>query len=232
MPPQYNRIPEITQVPEDLSQFMEAVNTAIRALNEVMQELNTADSQFRGRDGYTPTFEADVDMGDLRLKNIARSKDGGDAVTRRELEEIGILGNAAGVVFSSPVTFASGASSAPSSGGGDELTTGEDVIDAVNAIVEGALPVTQAGESVSIQGYGQTGNTQGTLSMGRNGFGRAEFISVREGAILVSSSAQEALLYIIAQHLERIDNGLQNYWRSQRPRRRRHFALTSSDDLD
>lgn len=232
MPPRYSRVPEITQAPRDLPELQARMNTAIRVVNEVLEEIALADSQLRGRDGFTPQFEADVDLGGQRLRNISRSQRGGDAVTRRELEEIGILGNPNGVVFNRSVTFAAGATSNVSALGGGEIPTTDGILELVNTVVAGAIPVAVAGDSVTTQSYGRLGTTQGSLILGRNGSGRAEFAEIRNGHVLIASDQIVGLLTLILEQLERLGHGPTYHRGIDRARGRRYNAQRYESDVD
>lgn len=202
MAPKYDRIPEISQVPEDLNELVIFLNTVIRQLNEVFAELNLSDSQFRGNDSFTPTFNNDVDLNRFRLRNISRSQDGGDAVTRRELEEIGILGSAAGILFKQPVTFTQNLfSEGPQGGGGSELPNNDDVSDMITSMTAGIVPVAVSGEVIDDQDVFANGTTEGTLSMARNGRGRADFLQIRNGQLQTGDVQACALLWLIYQEL-------------------------------
>lgn len=232
MPPQYNRIPEIVQVPEDTASFVEVVNTTIRQINEVFAELNLSDSEFRGNDGFIPTYNNNVNLQENRLRNIARSQESGDAVTRRELEEIGLLGNPDGVVFNQSVTFGAGASSIPSAGGGSEIPSIGDVIQLIEDIVAGAIPVAFAGQTVTVQEYGLLGTTEGTLILGRNGNGKAEFAEIRNGRVQVDATDIVPLLELIYNELEKLNYAVSTNRRGVRAAGRRYNQIGGSDNLD
>ena len=202
MPPIYDRIPEIDQVPEDLNALVIFLNTVIRQLNEVFAELNLSDSQFRGNDDFIPTFNNDVDLNRFRLRNISRSQRGGDAVTRRELEEIGILGSAFGVTFNTPVTFNQQLfSQGPQSGGGAEIPNNDEVGDMIAEGTAGIIPMAVSGEAVDDREVFTTGSTEGLLGMARDGRGTAEFLQIRNGHLQTADTQACALLWLIYQEL-------------------------------
>ena len=207
VPPNYNRIPEIGQVPEDLNGLVLFLNDLIRQLNEVLRELGVSDSEFRGNDGFTPSFNNDVDLNEFRLRNISRSQRAGDAVTRRELEEIGILGSAFGVVFNRPVTFNSNLfAEGPQGGGGGELATNADVTTQIDNALEGLIPVAVEGQFLDAATPFAVGD-DGQPVMARNERGGARFIQMRGEDVLTHDNQVCALLVLILQELRSIRYG-------------------------
>lgn len=212
MAQRYDRIPLIDPgaagSPEGV---IELVNARIQLINEVLAEISTAEAETRGDDGRTPAFRANVDMGRNRVTNATRSRDSADCVIREELEEIGLLGNPDGISFSVPVEFAGGVSSSGPSGGGSDLTTIEEVINAITQAA-GTLPLASDGELVNDRGYGTLGTTQGTLLMFVGGDGRAQFVRGENGRALFELNDTNGLLYQILEQLrtigERLGNGL------------------------
>lgn len=208
MPPRYNRIPELDQAPNDLTDLVVQLNSIVRQVNEVFGELGVSDSQLRGNDGFTPTFNADVDLNRFRLRNISRSQDGGDAVTRRELEEIGILGNPDGINFNGAVTFNSNIFAAGSQGGGgNELATNEDVETLVTSALEGLVPVAVEGQILDDATPFALGEDEGQPMMARNERGRARFAQMRGEDILMHDSKVCTLLVLILQELRSLRHG-------------------------
>lgn len=202
MPPQYDRIPEISQVPEDINGLVLFLNTVIRQINEVFAELNLLDSRVQGNDNFTPTFNNDVDLNEFRLRNISRSQRGGDAVTRRELEEIGILGSAAGIQFNRAVTFNSNLfAQGPQGGGSSEIPTNSEVNDMINSATTGLVPVAVEGQRLDSATPFSAGQDEGQPMMGRNGRGRAEFFQMRNGRVQMQDIDACALLWLIYQEL-------------------------------
>lgn len=207
MPPRYDRIAAISPYPNDLAELTDAINRLVQQINDVFTEMAVADSQYRGRDGYRPTFENRINAGGFRISNAVRSRNPDDVVIREELEEIGLLGNPDGISISKPVNFTGGVTSTPSQGGGgSDLATITDVIDQVTALIEESVALAVSGQRVFGRDYGRTGTTQGQLGMAQGGDGRADFLQQRNGNLLVEQPNVCDLLTEILRELRRINN--------------------------
>lgn len=207
MPPSYNRIPPIERIPENIEDVIESVNARIDEINQVLAEIAVADSSLRGQDNFEPAFFNRVNMRRNRITNAERSRDPRDVVTRIELEEIGILGDTAGVSFTGPVNFeVTPTSSGAASGGSNSLSPTFEINANINAAVEAASAVARSGEFVDERELGVNGTTQGTLLMGVDGQGRAAFGRLFNGAQMVSDPCANALLVLILQELRKLNN--------------------------
>lgn len=216
MAQRYDRIPqiEISTLSAQFSprELVDVLNQRIQLMNEVLAEISTAEAETRGDDGRTPSFRANVDMGRNRVTNAQRSRDPFDAVVREELMEIGLLGNPDGIAFSVPVNFGSGVSSSgPTSGGTGELTTSEQVTDAITQVT-GVVPVARAGQLVDDGDYGTQGTTDGTLLMIVGRDGRAQFVRGDNGRAVFEIDHVAEILGEILDQLklmnERFGNGM------------------------
>lgn len=207
MPPSYNRIPPIERIPTDMTDAVATINARIDEINQVLAEIALADSSLRGTDSFQPTLFNNIDMQRNRVRNVERSKDPRDVVTRVELEEIGILGNPEGVSFTGAVNFEITPTSSGAVGGGsNSLGTSGEITDTINDILEGELVVSVSGEIVDERELSVNGTTRGTLAMGIDGQNRAAFVRLVNGAQKVVDPCTNALLTLILQELRRLND--------------------------
>ena len=200
MPPRYARIPpiEITSDTADVQPVIDAVNDRIAEINRVLTELEVAESVTRGEDGTSPVIGANLDMDGNRIINLRRSASPTDAVTRQELQDIGILGNPGGeVTFSVPVGFSSGIINlGPLGGGSGQLLTTDDVQTLIEQALGAAVATSRDGELVTIEDkVGVNGRTEGTLAMARDGItGKARHLQAENGRLVVIDVGSTQLL--------------------------------------
>lgn len=213
MPPPYARISRLADMPTTLEDLATMINQRLEDINEVLTNIAVADSQVRGNDGYTPTFNAAVNMSRKNINNVARSREPRDAVTRVELEELGIFSNDGRISFTGDVEFQKSARTTAPSGGGNAFITEERVREIIDTVISEALSVAFDGTHLSVRTLGINGRDLGNPVMGRDETGRAEFVGSHNKHLLVHDSSVTTLLTLILHELRRL-NGDRNNWQS------------------
>ena len=213
MAQRYDRIPRIesVEVSGDPIAMVDAINDTISEINRVFQEIGVAQSATRGQDGFSPAFDSNIDMKNNRVTRAARSKEPGDAVTRLELEELGLFQNGSGINFSGPVNFSGSVTTDGSTGGGTGgLPSIGEIVDIVEGIVGAEVPANVSGDPVTEFEDMDRGSTRGTVIMGVDGDGRAAFPRVFNRRWAVSDMVVASLLTAVLQELQELNRKMDN----------------------
>lgn len=191
--------------------LVDLINDRLNEVNRVLAEIAVAEAKTRGTDGFTPTFITHVDVTNNRITNVAPSKLPNDVVTRQELMDLGLIGNPNGSIsFNKPVEFKSGASSTGSSGENSVVTL-DQVSNLINIILGNEVATSVSGSRISTEdAAGANGSTQGTLAMGRSGDGKADFVQLRNGELVVSDPDVRTLLLMLIEEVRGLKNALSN----------------------
>ena len=202
------RIPTITGPVDNVEEVVDNINMVIDEINRALQEIELAQSKLEGTDNHTPTFQSAPNLNNFRVTNVARSRDPQDVVTRRELEEIGILGSRRnGLSLSGDITvdgnvFITG----PTEGGSNAVPTITQVSTLITTNIEANVPSTSDGNLwVREDAAGIDGSTQGTVAMGVDGNGKARPIEIRNGELPIQDSEVRYLLACILEQLEKLN---------------------------
>lgn len=206
--PQYDRVPFLDEV-ATLPTLIDEVNARLDEINRVFADLTLAEAKATGQDGFQPEIFNNMDLMQNRVTNLARSKDPGDAVSRVELEELGLFTNDGQVSFTNPVNFSEGATVSGGAPGSSSLTSVTQVVAATEAATEGLVATNVSGDSVSVRDDGVNGVTEGTLAMARNGHGRADFLTLQNGQLITTSPDIMTMLSLIYEELRKL-NGVPN----------------------
>jgi hypothetical protein len=83
---QFGRVPIITEPAMDMQMLVQLVNFRIDEFNRALYEVELEIAKLEGLNDYEPTFHNHMNMQNLRIKNVARSREPQDVVTRSELE--------------------------------------------------------------------------------------------------------------------------------------------------
>lgn len=75
-------IPTLTEL------SLDALNDMVIKLNETLEHFSLLESELRGEDSYSPSFNAAVNLNSNRLRNVARSQEGTDAINRDEAKQL------------------------------------------------------------------------------------------------------------------------------------------------
>ena len=211
MPPRYARIPPIEAEVRDPEQLKMLVNDRIAEINRVLTELEIAESETRGEDGASPMISADLDMDGNNIINLRRSSSPTDAVTRQELQDIGLIGNPGGeVTFNVPVGFSSGIINLGALGGGSGgLVTADDVQTLIEQALGATVATSRDGEIVTTEDpAGVNGRTEGTLAMARDGkTGKARHLQAEDGRLVVIDIGSTRLLSELVEIMKDIRDG-------------------------
>jgi len=203
------RIPIITENVNDILALVDSVNSRIDEINRVLQELEVEHSKAEGKDANMPKFFNNLNLQNHKLVNVARSKDPQDVVTRRELEELGLLGNRAdGIKLSQSLTVDGSVTVTNSGGGGGaELATNSSVFTTVTNIIGETVATSVSGTVITTEDIaGTNGTTAGTLAMAREGNNKAEFLQLRNGELITSDPELRTLLCILIEEVRALRN--------------------------
>lgn len=178
---QFGRVPIITEPVMDMQMMVQLVNFRIDELNRALHEVELEISKIEGLDNNTPTFYHDVNLQGLyRIKNVMRSKDPQDVVTRRELEELGLFN------LDDSSSFA----------------TTEDLESAISGAIDTSVATSVDGQIfVREDAVGVNGTTAGTIAMGVDGQGKARPIEIREGQLPVYDSELRELIKMLIEEV-------------------------------
>lgn len=206
----FARIPIITEFPQDINEVVDLVNARIDELNRVFTELEVAQEQSKGERSFVPKFQNNLDINQFRLKNVARSRDPQDVVTRRELEEIGILGSrAGGILLSGDLTVDGTITMTGGSAGGSEIATSQSVENTVTATVSANVATARDGQLwVREDAAGVDGTTEGTTAMAVDGSGKQRPLEIRNGGLAVDTSELSTLLLLLIEEVRNLRNEL------------------------
>ena len=208
MPPPYDRIRPIDRVYE-ASDLTMVINERIEELNRVLAEIALNESRTRGDDGFTPTFNANVNMTRKRITNASRSEHGLDVVIRQELIDLGLYSESGEIEFNKPVYFANEVRSRTNPGGGNSLITEETVRQIVAELLDEALAVAFDGDFLTTRYIGFNGVTPGNPMMGRDEQGRAVFVKADNEQMAVHDVGTRDLLGLVLKELQTITQELQ-----------------------
>jgi hypothetical protein len=203
MAQRFARIPIITENTTDTVNLIDIVNARIDEINRVFQEVEIEQSKAKGDDTNNPTFNNSLDLQSNQIKNVARSRDPGDVVTRRELEEVGILGNRAdGISLKGDLTVDGTITLNGPSGGGAEVPTGDDVADAIDTAIEANMATSNDGNRWDREdAAGIDGSTSGTVAMAVDGQGKTRPIEIRNGNLPVQDLELRTLLSLLNDNM-------------------------------
>lgn len=207
MPLSYARIAPI-QDTTDLAELVRTLNDRINEVNNVFTELETAEAITRGSGGQRTIYNSDLDIGNNRLTNVSPSRRPQDAVTRKELDAVGLLPDTTGELqIQAPVSFNERVySNAPTSNDGQSFATINDVIGLITLALEGNVAVSRDGDAVTIEdASGANGQTDGTLFMARDGAtGKARMLKVINDELVVQSPDVTTLLEILIHEVRKL----------------------------
>lgn len=178
---QFGRIPIITEQVPDVETLVQLVNFRIDEFNRALHEVELEIAKIEGFDGNTPKFYNPINMQNLRITNVARSKDPQDVVTKRELAELGLLN----------LNF-------------DDLgfATLADVSDSIGEALDTNVATSVDGEVyVREDAAGVNGSSTGTIAMAVDGQGKARPIEIREGQLPVYDGELRELLKILIEEV-------------------------------
>lgn len=177
----FGRVPVITEPIADLEMLRQLVNFRIDEFNRALHDVELEISKLEGYDNQTPTFHHDMSLQGLyRIKNVMRSKDPQDVVTRRELEELGLF------------------DLADTSG----LATTEDLQNAISGAIDENVATSVDGTLfVREDAAGVNGSTSGTIAMGVDGQGKVRPIEIREGQLPVYDSELRELIKMLIEEV-------------------------------
>lgn len=201
------RIPTITEPIDDTMMLVDAFNSRIDEFNRVLQELELEHAKSRGDDGNTPFFNSALSLKGYRINNVGRSKDPQDVVTRRELEEVGILGSrAGGITLTGDLTVDGTITVDGPTGGGSEVTTGSDVDSAIAVALEAEVAASRDGEVFDREdAAGVNGVTAGTVFMGVDGTGKIRPAETHDGQIYVRDPEVVTLLQLLLEEVQKLN---------------------------
>lgn len=182
---QFGRVPIITEPVPDMMALVQAVNWRIDEFNRALHEVELEVSKIEGYDNNTPTFFNDVSLQGLyRIKNVVRSKDPQDVVTRRELQELGLFDR----------------------DGDSDFVTASELEDAIAEALDVNVATSSSGDIVDVEdAAGVNGTTEGTLSMGIDN-GKAQFLRLINGELIVQDPEIRTLLELILVELRNLRN--------------------------
>lgn len=181
---QFGRVPIITEQVPDMMALVQAVNWRIDEFNRALHEVELEVSKIEGYDSNTPQFFNDVSLQGLyRIKNVMRSKDPQDVVTRRELQELGL--------FDLPDV--------------SSFATISDVENAISGAIDSNVATSSSGDIVDVEdAAGVNGSTDGTLSMAVDE-GKAQFLRMVQGELVVRDTEIRTLLELILEELRSLN---------------------------
>lgn len=202
------RIPIITEPVGDVQMLVQLVNRQIDSINHSLQDIELELAKLAGFDGRQPTFYNDINMQNLQVTNVRRSKDPQDVVTRRELEELGILGGldeamrlTVDVIIEGDLSVLGGG------GGGSSVVTTDDLDDVVDGAIEDNVATSVDGDLfVREDAAGVNGTTQGTVAMGVDGQGKVRPVELREGQLPVYDSELRELIKVLIEEVRALRN--------------------------
>lgn len=213
MPPFYSRIPPI-QDATDIPEMLRLINDRITEINTVFADLETAEAITRGSGGQRTIYESDIDFSGFRLTNVNQSRMPTDAITRRELDALGLLPDTTGELqITAPVTFNERVTSnAPTSNDGQSFATINDVVSLIEAALEGEVATSRDGQVVTVEdASGANGLTDGTPIMARDGAsGKARMLKAINGELVVLSPDVTTLLELLIQEVRELKIELSN----------------------
>lgn len=206
------RIPTITMPNINTDMLVDEVNARIDELNRTLYEIELEHAKQIGVDNNVPEYQNNLDLNDFRITNVGRSREAQDVVTRRELEEIGILGSrSGGLTLSGDVTIDGTLTLLGGGGGGAEVPTSGDVINIINNEIETNVATSNSGDVVDFENSsGGNGSTQGTLSMAVDRDGKAQFIRVTDRGLTVHDPDITTLLKLLLEEIKGLRNELKS----------------------
>lgn len=203
------RIPIITEPIDDLNMAIESINFRIDEINRIFQEVELEQAKTSGNDSNIPKFNNNLNLQNNKITNVGRSSDPQDVVTRKELEEIGILGSRTGQIQISGDLAVDGTVTVLGGGTGSaEVTTNYGVESFISTALDENVATSKSGDIiVEEDAAGINGSTSGTLAMGREGNKKAEFLQLRNGELIIQDPAVRALLEILIEEIRGLKNG-------------------------
>lgn len=205
MSQRYARIPIITEPLLDQVMVVEAINARISEINRVFEQLELEQSKLEGTDNNVPVFRNNINLNNNRVTGAARSKDPQDCVTRRELEEIGILGNRAdGINITGDLTVDGSITVTGGSGGSSEIPTSDSIVDLIDDAIGAELATSNDGEVWAREDAAGVNGSQGTVSMGVDGSGKARPVELRNGELAVQDHEIHTLLHILIEEVRKL----------------------------
>jgi hypothetical protein len=200
---QFGRVPIITEPAMDMQMLVQLVNFRIDEFNRALYEVELEIAKLEGLNDYEPTFHNHMNMQNLRIKNVARSREPQDVVTRRELEEIGLFGNLEDAIRLTVDLIVDGDLIVTGgSGGGSSVVTNDDLEETVDEAIENNVATSVDGDLfVREDAAGINGTTPGTVAMGVDGEGKVRPVELREGQLPVYDSELRELIKILIEEV-------------------------------
>lgn len=208
MAKQLARIPIILEPVQDLQMLIDLVNKRIDEVNRAFLDVELTQAKLEGHDTNNPKFFNDLQLQNHRITGVGRSREPQDVVTRRELEELGILGNRGDGVHITGDLVVDGTITVLGGGdGADEVTTNDDVDDAIDEAIEDNVATSVDGDLwVRENAAGINGSTTGTVAMGVDGTGKVRPVELREGQIPVVDMELRTLIEILIEEVRALRN--------------------------
>lgn len=184
---QFGRVPTITEPVTNVEMLLQAINFRIDEFNRALHEVELEVSKLEGFDSNIPTFYNDVSLQGLyRIKNVVRSKDPNDVVTRKELQEL-----KTDIIEETDLS---------------DFVTIEDAEDIVSGAIGTNVATSVSGDVIVVEdAAGTNGTTAGTLSMAYDG-GKAQFLRMINGELVVQDPEIRTLLELILEELRNLRN--------------------------
>lgn len=197
------RIPLIEEAIDDPVLLVDTINERLGEANRVLLEVEAELNQQKGNDGAVPIFNNEPDLRVHRITNGQRSKDPRDFVIRQELIDLGLLGDASGkIIFGGEVEFASQVTVSGPTGGSGGIVTGGDLAGAISLALGSTVATNNAGDVLeNEQDDGTNGGTPGTVAMGRDGDGKARYLTMVGDRLQVDNGSVEELLILLIEEI-------------------------------
>lgn len=203
------RIPIITEPVNDIGMVVESINYRIDEINRVLQELELDQAKQKGDDSNVPKLNNNLDLQNFKLLNVARSRNPQDVVTRRELEEIGILGSRSNSIELTGDLTVNGTVTVngPQGAGGDFTVITQAQVEAlISAALGTEVATTRDGSFWSREAASGVDGDSGTVAMGVDGQGKARPLELRDGELPIQDMEVRTLLALILEQLEKLNN--------------------------